>query len=137
MSNFTKSYTVELSFEDDVVTLRMSRMKRKDALKLIPYMGEPDEQGNVPLTFASQVELMDVAADLLPKYIADMTGLKDEDGNALTVEEMLDEAYFLTLVGEIVNVLMTKSFVSKDAEKKLDVPQEKNTEVSAPISNSE
>lgn len=119
MSNFTKTFTIDTTFEDDAITLIVSRMKRKDALKLVPYMGEPDENGELKIDFKGQIELLDIAADLLPKYIESMTGLKDAEGTAITVEEMLDGAYFLDLIGNIINDLMVKSFMSKKERKKL------------------
>mgnify|MGYP000536404972 CR=1 FL=1 len=136
MSNFTKTFDVNTTFEDDQITLVMSRMKRKDAFKLIPYMGEPDKEGNVKVSFAGQIELMNVAADLLPKYIKEMKGLKDEEGNAISIEDMLNESYFLDLVGIVLNELMLKSFMGKQAIKKLNEPLEKSMESSSTTSTS-
>ena len=69
MSRFTKNITKEFDFDGDNVTVTMKRLKRKDALKLMPYIGEPNEQGEVEMTFNDQMEMIDVGGDMLKKYI--------------------------------------------------------------------
>jgi len=128
MSNFTKTFTINTTFENDQITLIVERMKRKDALKLIPYMGEPDKDGKIKISFKGQIELLDVAADLLPKYAKSMTGLVTKDGDVISIEDMCSEAYFLDLIGNIINELMTKSFMSKTERKKLKEQPESTLE---------
>jgi len=137
MSKFTKSFRVELDFEGDHLVLVMERMKRKDALKLVPYMGAPDADGTVNISFGDQITVMNVAADLLPKYVKSLTGLVDEDGEAMTIEMIVDEAYFLTLIGQILNHLMVKSFIGEAEVKKSNAQQENTSETSAPTKPSQ
>ena len=114
MGKFTRSFTRTFTFNGKPIMVTMERMKRKDAMRLMPYMGEPDESGKVKLSFQNQMEMLDVAADLLPKYVK---AFEYEDA---TLEEVLDEAFFIGLVGEIVSAWTEASFAFGDDEKKSD-----------------
>ena len=82
------------------------------------------------------------AISLLPPYLDESNidvlqkGLKDEEGNAISIEDMLNESYFLDLVGIVLNELMLKSFMGKQAIKKLNEPLEKSMESSSTTSTS-
>ena len=65
----------------------------------------------------SENEVVDVANEFLAEYINDMTGLKDANGNAINKETVIENAYFQTLVAEIIGQLMN---ISKPDQQQVD-----------------
>jgi len=121
MSKFTKQIKRTYQFDGDEVYVVMDRLKRKDALKIAPLMNEPDENGKVKMSFEDSMKFTDVASGILKKYITVFTGLKDEDGVALVIEDIFGEdgaVYFMELISEIIGDLMEASFATEDNEKK-------------------
>ena len=113
MSNFTKSLVEKFNFDGDEVTVTFTRLKRKHLISLAPHM---TADGNI--AFSDQVKFMDAAAEVLPDIITSMTGLKDSDGNALTVEDVVNETYFVGLVSDLMTKVMEHSFVQGEQVKK-------------------
>ena len=118
MSSYTKSIKCEFEFEGDKVNITMGRMNRKDAMSLMPFFGDPGPDGKIAMNFTSQMEMLDAASDLLPKYIKSMTGLKDEDGEDISIKTICEEAYFLNLISEIIAELVDASFLTEKKVKK-------------------
>ena len=115
MSKFTKNFTVIKEFDGDTITVNMSRMKRKDAMKLAPFMNKAADSDVATMTFEDNMQMVDAAADLLPKYINSITGLVI-DGVEVTKDSelfktMLEEIYFLELVSELISELVQNSFL--------------------------
>ena len=118
MSNFTKTFNFTTQFEDDTVTVVMERLKRADTMKLLPFFGEPDSEGKQKISFKNRTELMDAMSDILPKTVKSVTGLHDENGEAISFEDVMNETYFAILINEIVDKLFENSFVSGEEIKK-------------------
>ena len=115
MSNFTPHITFETDFEGDHITAKLSRLKRKDMTTVARYV-DVDEEGN--LAGGLDVEQMiEFAAEVLPRYVEEFKGLKDADGNAISIETVVDEAYFLPLVTELVSALFDASGMKAADEK--------------------
>lgn len=139
MSKFTKSITRTYDFEDDTVTVTMNRLKRKHALKLIPHIGEPDEDGRVVMNLDESMEFMDLAAGMLTQYITSMVGLVDDEGAQISVDDAFGEeaeSYFIQLASDIMSDLMEASFIKPKDEKKSDKLPKNISEVSATQSTS-
>lgn len=125
MSKFTKHFKRSFPFDGDTVEVTMTRLKRKDAIKLAPFMTEPDENGKVTMALEDSMKFADVASAVIMKNIITFTGLNDEDGIGLNVDDVFGEeaeAYFMPLVSEIISDLMDASFVGTEDEKKLEKP---------------
>ncbi len=121
MSKFTKSITRTYQFEGDTVVVVMDRLKRKHALKLIPYMSEPDEDGKVIMKLDESMDFMDVASDILAKHVTSITGLLDGNGEIVPINAVIGEdgtSYFIELSTEIMADLMEASFMKQKDEKK-------------------
>lgn len=118
MSNFTKSEEFKTEFQKDIVEMRLTRLKRGDIKELSPYIKQPDENGNITLSFSENIEFTGMAAEILPRYVTNFKGLTDKAGEPIELEDILEETYFITLVGNIFRRLMEISFVSGDEEKK-------------------
>jgi len=150
MGNFKKLITCKTEFDGDKIKADLKKLKRKDAVRLIPMMGAPDSEGNFKVDdLAEQMELMDAMSDILSnhKYIVNFSGLfvTDTDpetgeqrirelvlkqgklvdeANADLLESLLEDAYFMPLLSEIVSELMDKSFVKNNEVKKSVNPSE-------------
>jgi len=114
MSNFTPLVKKEFEFEGDKVWVTFSRLRRKDMLELIPLLGslktvdggeETEEKRRVT---AQAIEMM---YGLLPTYIQKMDGLKDTEGNDISVETLSTEVYFMALATDIVLAVLNESIV--------------------------
>ena len=117
MSKYTSKFKYEYDFEDDTVKVSSTRLKRKDFLKLTPFI-ETDDKGEVRMTFHDQNKFVDICADLLPKYIVSMTGLNDEDGVPITLETVIEETYFMDITSEMINRLFSSANMSSKKERK-------------------
>lgn len=134
MSSYTKRIAKKFEFDGDTVEVVMSRLKRKDALKLSPYMREEDESGEVKLTLDEKFNMMDVGAYLVQKNVINLRGLFIEGeelvkmGNSITNEELWEtvfsDVYFINLLSDLLNFLTEKSFMSKDKVKNSSRPSE-------------
>ena len=128
MSKFTKQIKRVYIFEDDTVSVSMKRLKRKDAIKLAPFMSEPDKDGKVTMAFEDSLKFADKACEVLLKYTTNFEGLKEEDGTPLKIADIFGEegsTYFMGLISEMMADLMEASFVGgEEDEKKSDVQQE-------------
>lgn len=126
MSKFTKQINKTYEFDGDKVTITMKRLKRKDAIKLAPYMVEPDKDGKVSMKFEDSLLFVDKACEVLSTHVTTMTGLFDSDSEVITKEEVFGdgtETYFMSLISEVIGDLMEASFTGFD-EKKSGKPQQ-------------
>lgn len=111
MSGFTPLVKYTTFFEKDEVSMQIRNLKRSAMMTLTPHM---DDKGKMKL---GNVEMLNLAADMLPAHVEDFKGLKDIDGNELTFEQVLDQAYFIELLGDIIGKLFDISRLGdKDAK---------------------
>lgn len=111
--SFTKEFTVTTTFEDQEYVAVMTRLKRKTAIKLTPFMGEADKNGDVKLTFEDQMKMLDVAGDMIPGHIVSLT----RDGESISKDSeeftnIIEETYYIQLLSELVGELVQNSFVT-------------------------
>ena len=118
MSSFTPLVKFETTFENDTITMSLKRLKRKAMMSLTPYINA-DGSGKI-----DELELMNVSADMLPDHVVDFKGLMDAEGNAITIEAMCEEAYFISLQGDIVSKLFEITQLRKGDVKNLQGQQD-------------
>lgn len=117
MSNFTPLVKRKFTFEGDEVEVVFSRLKRKHIFKLIPQIvslkkeiGDSDIQ-DAPLD--DKLDLVMAVAegigDKAKDYIRSMTGLKDLEGNEVSIDEVMENSYFSDLYLEIVMAMIDSS----------------------------
>lgn len=128
MSKFTKTVRRTFEFEDDEVVVVLRRLKRKDMMKLMPYM-KGVEDGESIGTMDS-IQMLDFSADMLIDYVVSMTGLIDGDGDEMNFSDIAGEAYFMNLISEICMALFEVSNMSKDDSK--NSPRQSTTSASTP-----
>lgn len=93
MSRYLPTHLFKTSFDGDEVTMRLRPLTLEDALRL-QNVADAAER-----------------AKIVASYVEDLTGLKDGNGNAVTVETVFGVVYFLGLVEAIVNELLRVSVV--------------------------
>lgn len=97
-----------INFDGDSIVVTVNRLKVKSMSKLA------GKYTDGKLTFASQMELCETAAELLPDYIVSVSGMKKADGSEFSRDELLGvlgEFYFAGFVGELLNKLIEASSV--------------------------
>ena len=104
MSSFTPLVKFETTFENDTITMSLKRLKRKAMMKLTPYLIANEESVSTKGKI-SEMELMNVSADMLPEHVVNFKGLKDADGNEISLEAMCEEAFFIPLQAGIISEL--------------------------------
>ncbi len=120
MSQFTPLVSFETEFEGDRITMKLRRLQRKDMQKLTPFMHAED--GETKVSFTSQMEFSGMAMDLLPEYVSEFKGLTDSEGNTMTIEAILEEVYFTSLLQELVVEVFSISRLSGDDAKNSEAP---------------
>lgn len=96
MSKFVRSQLCTFSFDGDKVTARLSPLEYGDMMRLQSNSGSRDRI----------TEFVGVAQDIAPKYIADFSGLRDSDGNAVDFDTVAKQVYFAELLRDVVGKLM-------------------------------
>ena len=131
MSKFVKSKYFETEFEGDTVSMRIKPLKRKHMMELAPFMPEDNDADNMGTL--DSMNMLDLGAKMLPGYLEDFKGLKDDEGNALAVEDIVEEMYFLNLVSEIMTEVFQISGMSpKSAENSQGQPDTSSMEAVLP-----
>ena len=118
MSSFTPLVKFETTFENDTITMTLKRLKRKAMMSLTPYLNA-DGDGKI-----NEMELMNVSADMLPEHVVSFGGLKDAEGNSISIEAMCEEAYFISLQADIVSKLFEITQLRKGDVKNLQGQQD-------------
>ena len=123
MSRFTKTVQYVTEFQGDTVKVTLERLKRKDLLMLAPLMPKADSEGKVTVNLDTEdnLKLLSAVADRLPDYVKSFEGLKDANGEEITIQDVAEEAYFGELLSDIFAKLFDISFVSEDEIKNSNV----------------
>lgn len=126
MGNYTPLVSHSVSFDGDLVTMNIRRLKRADMMKLLPYLSErtnANGETETVVAFSSQAELFDVVSEMLKGYVTNFTGLKMADGENVSLENALDEAYYIPLVSDIVAKLIEVSQLDEADTKNSPAPR--------------
>lgn len=99
MSRYIKSISRTYEFEGDHVAVQFRPLLFPDLLR-------------VEATTANSREFMVLAAELVPQYVTSMTGLRDAAGVELTLQEVAGTGYFLSLLAQMMQDLITCSIPS-------------------------
>jgi len=131
MGHFSKVVEQEITFDGDLLKIKMRRMKNKHMLHIGPALSEPFEKSSGGLLLRTS-KLVDVAKEPLAECVTELSGLKDADGNALEFKDILEESYFLPLLDQILGMLIQVSVMSEvDAKKSAAVQPEVSSGESA------
>jgi len=119
MSKYTRATYFDIDFEGDIINVSMLRIKRADFMKMAPHIKTNDD-GDVVMSMSDKLEFMDLIADMLPKYVQKFDGLKTEEGEVLTLKEILDESYFIDILTTLVERLFASSGLGKEPKPETD-----------------
>jgi len=126
MSGFTKTKKFAVDFQGDHVTMTLRRLTR-DQIKTVSQYIEHTPEGNIKVSFTMSLQMIEDGESFIKECVTNFNGLQDADGNNLTWEDVLDETYFLDLVGMVYGELLRISMVPEDLAKKSDKPQEEDS----------
>jgi len=122
MSNFTPLVNKQYEFEGDTVKVRFARLKRKHMFKLMPLIQQArdavGEDGDKSKMAEFSTEMLGSMLDLLPSYVEEIDGLTDKAGNAISIDTVADDTYFIDLAGDIAMDILDASMVLKGADAK-------------------
>lgn len=118
MSNFTPLVAKQYEFDGDKVHIKFSRLKRKDMLKLMPSIQKMQRTDDEATTAEAIGEMLADSLEFLPKYVKEINGLVDADGNPVGIETVSEDMYFVELATKIVTDLMSESSLGMGADAK-------------------
>jgi hypothetical protein len=98
VSRYLKSTRFETEFDGDKVSMKLRAISVADSTKVASL---PNENGRI-----LGIHLLPVYLDMLPRYVEEFDGLKDANGDRVTVEEVASDQYFVRLVYEIGAAIM-------------------------------
>jgi hypothetical protein len=112
MSNFTPLVNQEFEFEGDTIKVTFSRLLRKHMLAAMPLMkkladaqDKEDEQGKQDVIN----DILNEIVDVIPEYVKSFEGLNDAEGDAISIETVCSEFYFMKLAAEITTSVLVAS----------------------------
>lgn len=114
MSGYVREIKVELTFEGRPVRLVLKPLTRGDMFQLQALMPEQRKK-DAPTNPADAVkagEAFGFYAGRLPEYVAACSGVLDADGQEVPVAEWSQAAYFVQLVGDVMQEHMAKAVPS-------------------------
>lgn len=126
MGNWSPTVVIDpIEFDGDNIIFTLERMEVSDFLKLSKNMSF--ESGKeLKLTFVESMDVCVSATELFPKYVKNISGMTSKDGLSVTLEkfttELVNQTYFLNLIGQLLGELMTISVVNEVEEGNLDKP---------------
>jgi hypothetical protein len=136
MSKYSPLVNFETEFEGDTVKMQLKHLSRKTFLGWMPYFSKvekiDDGEGNtvVKLDEETTLNLVNDAADILPQHVKDFKGLKDTNGDPVSIDVVIEDVYFMELVSEIVVKLIEMARVGKETtEGKSEGPRAASSKV--------
>ena len=132
MGHFTQAVEETAKFDGEEVRYTLRRMQNKHMLKLSPGFSQQATDANIVLRTARLVE---ESKDVLKECVSNVSGYKDNAGNIVTFETMLEESYFLPLLDAMLGRLWQVSVMQEvDAKKSAATPPvSSSVESAAPI----
>lgn len=129
MGRYTRTYKTTLEFDGDSVEVELGRLSREDVDKMLPFAqaASAGDDGKVKMTR----EALDEVIRLVRKY-AKRIDVKDAEGEIVPVDELLNVAYFLPLVGAVAMHLVVASTPGDAEGKYLGAPSADLLQGSAP-----
>jgi len=117
MSKYLPSEHFETEFEGDNVSFDVESLDQADFFMLVPFF-HTDDDGETKLRFDDRLKFMKMAGELIGKYVKNFAGLKDANGQEISVSVVSQKTYFMSLSQEIIGKLFEVSRLSGEDEKK-------------------
>jgi len=113
MSGYTPSVKFEHEFDGDIISYELTRLNRKEMMILTSVMLKVSEDGTL-----EAAEAMSCMIDMLPEHVSNFTGPKDSNGNAVPLDIVTTDSYFIELATTMGTNLMEASKMGADGKKK-------------------
>ena len=110
MGQFTKLVKRTFEFDDEKVTVTFARLRRKDMMKIVPLVAKLNQEkpdGDNAVSIAEH--FLGDFSDRLVDYIKEINGLTDASNEPVTIETVVDEAYFTPLLVDIAEAMVEES----------------------------
>lgn len=116
MSKFLKTCRNIFEFDGDKVEVVAERLKKDDVLTMNSFGAMVD--GTYTVDGTKSKEMAAFTSDLLKKRVKSFSGLTDGNGEPVTLDDVLSEMYFTSLVDDILVFILDSSVLNKETEKK-------------------
>jgi hypothetical protein len=109
VSKYVPSWVFATEFDGDQLHITLAPLERGDALRIgeikatVSAADPQEQQRQIGVQFTA------LWAELLPKYVKSITGLRDANGNAISLEVVGRDTYFSMLVAKIGWELLNKA----------------------------
>lgn len=123
MSNFIPNLRFETEFEGDKVSVTLKPLTRATYMRMVNINVETKDKSFTEKGAA----LIDSASEILHEHIVEVTGLRDANGDAVSVDTMLESIYFRELNLEIYGFLVEGSNLGKLKSIELDMRSPENS----------
>lgn len=110
MGNFTPKVKFTTEFDGDTISMELARLKRKHVVALSPFMKESDAEGNTTMSFEDQAKFAEALTGVLPEVVFNFSGVTTSDGQPVSLETVISEAYYNGLVVLITQELFAISY---------------------------
>lgn len=127
MSNYLPKKPQTLEYEGDIITFEVSSMDRQDFQKMVPFMDQ-QEDGTIKMSFKDKMVFAEQLSTFLPTYIHNFVGLKDGNGDAVALEVVVKDTYFMDLAQKLLTLIFAASKMDKDTAKKSEEPSEQESQ---------
>ncbi len=123
MSGYSKTIVTTIDFDGNTVVVTMSPLKFVDMLKIDgPLINTVNASKDLKvetdkverLAILEKIDecsrtLIELAFDVLPRYIVGLSGLFDSSGRAMEIHELFESAYFTELLSKLLVELRNRS----------------------------
>lgn len=117
MSRFTKTASGEIKFDGDTIKYTFERLKKEDQKRIFD-LSEINKDGTVSVKSENLSLYSALMRSILAKRLKALSGIKDDDGNELSFDDIADEVYFDELVAALYEELSKLSTVTEEDKKK-------------------
>lgn len=121
MSNFTPNIEFDTEFDGDKVKFVMKRLTNAQMMKIGAEAVNASKEQNTTAILSS-IQTLVGSREILKDRIESVEGLKDKNGNAISIDVLLDNAYFMQLLDRASRFLIDQSMLLELDAKKSDAP---------------
>lgn len=136
MSKFVQEVVLEpIKFDGDVITCKVRPLKRKLYLQVLPQMQvfntvktelteklgaapTKEQLGADPRVVEAVTKSLDILEPVFKEHVIEFKGPKDANGADVSLDTVMEAAYFTQLAVQLVMGLVNAASVSEDSEGK-------------------
>lgn len=122
MGHFTQAVEERITFDGDELVLTLRRMQNKHLLHIAPHLAGGNAPGTNAGLLLRSAALVDASKEMLRECVVGFQGLKDKAGNSMAFSDILEEAYFLPLLDQVLGRLLQISVMTEVDAKKSAAP---------------